>query len=379
MDYTHHPLAYKLRKALRYTRLYGPQRTWNKVKSQYRMNRRPADLPAQPSPPRQGGHVGILGCGNFAYSNIAYYLRRNYGNVVRGAMDLDLSHAAALYADFGARYYTDDAERVLADPEIDLVYIASNHASHAPYAVAALNAGKAVHVEKPHCVDEPQLRELCRAMNDSGRPVSLGFNRPHSAFGRHIRRHLAAESGAAMMSWFIAGHAIDPDHWYFHEREGGRVLGNLCHWTDFVYQMVAPEDRFPIVITPTRSQRSDCDIAVTYLFGDGTIAAITFSAKGHTFEGVRERFAAHRGNTLIALDDFHSLQVEVNEVKKVRKPAFRDHGHERRIKSSYEMVRPGSAGEPVDYVWETGLLFLKTKQALEERRELTVERFAMSF
>jgi predicted dehydrogenase len=379
MDYTRHPLVYKLRKTLRYTRLYGPRRTWNKVKGQYRMNRPPATLPAQPSPPSRGGHVGILGCGNFAYSNIAYYLTRNYGNVLRGVMDVDLTHAAAVYSDFGARYYTDAAERLLGDPEIDLVFVASNHASHAPYGVAALAAGKAVHVEKPHCVDEPQLRELCRAMQQSGRPLSIGFNRPYSALGRQIRHHLAAESGAAMMSWFIAGHAIEPGHWYFDEREGGRVLGNLCHWTDFVYQMVPAADRFPIVITPTRAERSDCDIAVTYLFGDGTIAAITFSAKGHTFEGVRERFAAHRGNTLIALDDFHTLQVEISEIKKVHRPAFRDHGHEHRIKTSYEMVRPGSAGESVEYVWETGLLFLKTKQALDERREVTVEAFETSF
>ena len=107
-----------------------------------------------------------------------------------------------------------------------------------------------------------------------------------------------------MYAWFVAGHAIDPDHWYFKPEEGGRVLGNLCHWTDFVYQMVPPQNRYPIKITPTRWEKSDCDIAVTYLFGDGTVAAITFSAKGHTFEGVRERFSAHRGDVLISLDDF---------------------------------------------------------------------------
>ena len=30
-----------------------------------------------------------------------------------------------------------------------------------------------------------------------------------------------------MISWFIAGHNIDSDHWYFNPKEGGRVLGNL--------------------------------------------------------------------------------------------------------------------------------------------------------
>ena len=87
-----------------------------------------------------------------------------------------------------------------------------------------------------------------------------------------------------MINWFVAGHEIDPSHWYFHEKEGGRVLGNLCHWTDFTYQMIDEKNRYPIKIIPTRSEKADCDISVSYVFGDGSIASITFSAKGHTFE-----------------------------------------------------------------------------------------------
>ena len=67
-----------------------------------------------------------------------------------------------------------------------------------------------------------------------------------------------------MFNWFIAGNEISPEHWYFKEEEGGRVLGNLCHWTDFVLQLVAPEDRYPLTTTPTRGKKSDCDIAVPF-------------------------------------------------------------------------------------------------------------------
>ena len=155
-----------------------------------------------------------------------------------------------------------------------------------------------------------QLDRLCRAMEESNGRVALGFDRPRSRFGREVSRALASQSSPAMSTWLIAGHEIKPDHWYFAEAEGGRVFGNLCHWTNFVYQMVPPEARFPVTIEPTRARQSDCDIALTLRFGDGTIAAITFSAKGHTFEGVRERFAAQRGNVLIWLDDFQTLRID---------------------------------------------------------------------
>lgn len=375
MDYTSRALGWKLRKVRRYVGLYGFNRTWMKVRAQRHMNRRYAALPENPGPSRPGGHVAIVGCGQFGYSTIAYYLRRNYGRVLRACMDIDIHRAASLCETYDLRYYTDDVGQIMADPEIDLVYVASNHATHADYAIAALRAGKAVHIEKPHAVSEDQLRRLCDAMEETGGKVSLGFNRPESRFGELIREALFAEEGAAMFNWFIAGHRIDPDHWYFAEKEGGRILGNFCHWTDFVYQMVPAEDRFPIVIEPTQASQTDNDIAVTFKFGDGTIAALTFSVKGYTFEGVRERFAAHKGNLLVSMDDFKTLTLEVVENKKTYRPRHRDHGHELRVRHSYEMVAPGGTGSSVDYVWETGELVLKTREAFENRQRLVVTAF----
>ena len=43
-------------------------------------------------------------------------------------------------------------------------------------------------------------------------------------------------------------------------REGGRVLGNLCHWTDFVLRLV-PTDTYPIRITPTAARDGRIGIA----------------------------------------------------------------------------------------------------------------------
>ncbi len=43
------------------------------------------------------------------------------------------------------------------------------------------------------------------------------------------------------------------------------------------------------------------------------------------------------------------------------------------------MVCPGVGGEAVAYVWESGLLALRTREALEDRREIVVESFDRSF
>jgi predicted dehydrogenase len=228
-------------------------------------------------------------------------------------------------------------------------------------------------VEKPHAVSFEQLETLCEAMQRSTGRLTLGFNRPESELGRAIHRALTNESGPLMLNWFIAGHEIEPDHWYYLPEEGGRVLGNLCHWTDFVLRMVPEERRYPIEIHPTRADRSDCDIAVSYIFGDGSIAAITFSAKGHAFEGVRERLSAHRGDVVVTLDDFRTLSIQRRERKRTRRLRYRDHGHERSILNSYMQTQGVTSSASVKYVWETGELFLRTKQALEDQQPDTLE------
>lgn len=372
MDYTKQSLVFQARKALRYTRIYGPRFTLIKVLGHRRRIKSWRDVPdrdqAAGTSKHAGKHVGIIGCGFHGYALVAYFLQRNFGPVVRAAMDIDREPAASLFDRYNLAYHTTDADELLSDPDIDLVYVASNHASHADYAVAALQAGKSVHIEKPHVVNLEQLERLCRAMEGSRGRVNLGFNRPQSSFGRRMRQALDRETGSAMYSFFVVGQPQAADHWYADAREGGRVFGNLCHWTDFAYWLVPEQARYPIRVIPARGNASDVNVALTLVFGDGTIAAITFSALGETFEGVRETLHAQRGDTLVTVVDFERLTVERGAEKRTYRNRFRDSGHEAAVCNSYRMSEVGGAGyqgADARYVWETGELFIAARRALE--------------
>lgn len=376
-DYTARPLSFKIKKALRYTRMYGPRRTLSIIRGQFNMKRTYASPPAI-SPARSSDkHVGVIGCGIFGFGVLGYFLTKNHGKIIRGALDHNVDRAASFHQRYGLDYYTTNPDELLDDPAIDLIFIASNHNSHADYAIRALERGKAVHIEKPHVVTESQLRMLCAAMVRTGGKVRLGYNRTRSPLGRLIHERLAAQTGTAMMNWSVAGAPLPPDHWYYKPEEGGRVVGNLCHYIDFIYQMAPPEKRFPIVIQSTKFDRPDENIAATLLFGDGSLGVMTFSTKGEPFEGDKERFSAHRSDCLIAMDDFNRLVIEEGSSKRIIQPFFRDHGHDANMRESYAMVRPKAdpgPGADVSYVWETGLVMLKTKEALDKGEAVTVER-----
>lgn len=377
MHYGAQPLNFKIKKVLRYCRMYGLSRTYVKVQAFRHTARRFERFPLSTCHLSSTHAVGLIGCGNYAFSNIAYYLAKYRGHVIGGCMDTDLHRAASLSRYYRVPFYTTNAAELIEHPQIRLLYVASNHASHAEYAIQALEEGKDVYIEKPHVVHDDQLRRLVQTMERSPGRVYLGFNRPGSRFGRIIRNHLQKEDGTAVFNWFVAGHAIDPDHWYFQPQEGGRVLGNLCHWTDFLLSF-AGQTAFPVEIRPTRAARSDVDIAVTYTFGDGSIGVISFSAKGHTFEGVRERFCAHKGNCLLVMDDFCRMTVEVVDRKRHYRSLYRDHGHRDNILGAFDNAigqQTYDRATRLAYTTNTALLFLRTRESLERNTALTVHAY----
>lgn len=112
-------------------------------------------------------NVAILGCGRIAH-HMAQTLHdmagdERYSTLIRpyAVATRDDAPRAERFAD---RYGFDRAygsyESMLADPEVDLVYVATPHAMHARHAIACMMAGKNVLVEKSFTANEEQARKV---------------------------------------------------------------------------------------------------------------------------------------------------------------------------------------------------------------------------
>lgn len=381
-DYTQQPLSAKIKKTIRYVKIYGLMRTLIKIKGQYHIRSNlgfdgsrwvnPQFKEVSPA----SRFVAIVGCGNFAYSNIAYYLSKTNKNFLLYAYDVEKCRARSLCKSYGGAYAICDWREILKDPQVKIVFIASNHASHAEYAVEFIKAGKHVHIEKPHVVSDEQLDRLIDAMKSNPKSkVFLGFNRPRSSHFEVLSSYAAREVGPLMINWFIAGHEISENHWYFDKKEGGRVLGNLCHWTDLTLRLVTIHKAFPCTIVSATPVGAKSDFVVSVMFEDRSCATITFSAKGHTFEGVREVLNLHKGNLLANLSDFHILTLDILD-KKIRRCLFyRDHGHSRNIVNSYIGADNDTVvGEDLEHVSATAKLFLAIRHSIESGEIVKIPR-----
>jgi predicted dehydrogenase len=96
--------------------------------------------------------------------------------------DLDREKAGALAKSYDARA-VGSPEEALADPEIDAIIVSTSNHALAPIALAAVQAGKHVLVEKPGAIASKELAEIESTAPVTGSLVRIGYNhRFHPAF-----------------------------------------------------------------------------------------------------------------------------------------------------------------------------------------------------
>ncbi len=118
---------------------------------------------------------GFIGAGQIAESAAAAVNSHPNASVV-AIQDLNAQRVAELCkAQSIAKGYATAAE-LLADPEVDAVYIAVPNKFHAPLAIQALEAGKHVLLEKPFAMNSAEAKQVAEAACKAGKVFTLGMN-----------------------------------------------------------------------------------------------------------------------------------------------------------------------------------------------------------
>ncbi|KVZ18811.1 Gfo/Idh/MocA family protein [Burkholderia stagnalis] len=111
--------------------------------------------------------------------------------------------------------------------DVDAIYIATLHDSHAHYAQAALAAGKAVLCEKPATLNAAQLDAVLRAARDAGRLFMEAMKPPFFPLYRKLRAHLRDDpiGEIRLVRAGCASSGVPGDHPVYRlEQAGGALL-----------------------------------------------------------------------------------------------------------------------------------------------------------
>lgn len=135
--------------------------------------------------------VGVVGCGYWGPNFIRNFQKLEGAEMVAAA-DLDRGKLQAVGRQLPHVRLEEDAERILRDPGIDAVVIATPAATHHRLAAAALEAGKHVLVTKPLAPSSREVEDLIRRAEAAGRVLMVDHTFIYTGAVRMIRDLVAA-------------------------------------------------------------------------------------------------------------------------------------------------------------------------------------------
>src|SRR6185503_17751350 len=103
--------------------------------------------------------LAVVGCGNWGKNLVRTY-QQLLGQRLRYACDLNEEKRNKIGREFPSLTTTGDYQKVLNDPQVQALAIATTANTHYELAKAALNAGKHVYVEKPITLKVEHAQEL---------------------------------------------------------------------------------------------------------------------------------------------------------------------------------------------------------------------------
>ena len=287
--------------------------------------------PTIPASPPTSIKLSILGAGNFASAVMLPALKGvKHIELVGIASGSGLSAAHAAQK-FGFRYAAESLEQILADPEVNTVAILTRHDLHASQALASLKAGLHVFVEKPLALNPDQLSEIREVLESSGKSLLMtGFNRRFAPLAQEMVAFLNDRSEPLAASYRVNAGFIPLTHW-LHDPEigGGRIIGEGCHFVDFLTFLVGEP---PISVTahglPDSGRYREDNVVLTFTYPDGSVGTLSYLANGDK-AFPKERIEVFSGGRVAVLDDFRSLEMAHHGRRRTFRSRLRqDKGHQ---------------------------------------------------
>jgi predicted dehydrogenase/threonine dehydrogenase-like Zn-dependent dehydrogenase len=299
--------------------------------------------------PRSRARISFVGAGAFARSVLLPWLTHAGVDLREVVAATGLSARSA--ADrFGFATCSTSPEAIWRDGDCDAVVIATRHDSHAQLTIAALEAGKAVFVEKPLCITEAELDRIARvmeALRAAGQSpfVMVGFNRRFAPTVKAVRRAIVGAPLSIM--YRVNAGRLPPESWIARRQEGGgRVVGEVCHFVDLCAHLA---DSPVAEVCATRSAAGPDDVMVSLRMVNGSMATVAYLIDGDRAAS-KERIEVFGGGRLGTIDDFRRARVSGTGqiVRHGRMLARQDKGHAAEMAAFVRSVTSG-ADSPVSW------------------------------
>lgn len=192
--------------------------------------------------------IGVLGCGPISQAAHFEACRKAHNAELYAICDLSEELLTKMASIHTPKITYLDYDRMLADPEVEAVIIATADQFHVAMASKAIAAGKHVLVEKPLGVNIEECEGLCEQVQATGLLFQVGT----------MKRF---DPGIAFASQFI-------------KEEVGQILALKAWYCDSTYRYIETDNLQPIIVTSSQARRPEGDPKADkrryYLLGHGS-------------------------------------------------------------------------------------------------------------
>jgi predicted dehydrogenase/threonine dehydrogenase-like Zn-dependent dehydrogenase len=269
-------------------------------------------------------NIGFIGAGSYAQGNLLPNIpKKNSDIVCKGVLTNTGTTSKRVAERFGFEFCTSNEKDILENPDINTLFIATRHESHAEYVLKGLQAGKHIFVEKPLCLTPAELEQIIEATviaseakQPAGTPSSVpsthpqllvGFNRRFSSLSSQLKKQMG--SGSMSMIYRVnAGH-IPGDTWIQDmEIGGGRIIGEACHFIDYLTWLNGslPVSVYATALPDAGGHNDTVNISIT--FANGSAGVVAYYANGPKSMPKEYIEVFHNGSSGV-INNFKELRV----------------------------------------------------------------------
>lgn len=320
--------------------------------------------------------ISFIGAGSYAMGNLLPNIPVSNEVALRGVMTSSGTSARTVAEKFGFEYCASGEADIFEAEDTNTVFVATRHDTHAIYVKHALTSEKHVFVEKPLCMTKDELEEITAAYQGlikekNSRILMVGFNRRFAPLAEQMKAALG--SGVMSMLYRINAGSIPADTWIQDaEMGGGRIIGEVCHFVDFMTYLNGSLPRKVHAVAMNDPANLDDTLNISLSFENGSIGTISYFANGSK-SLAKEYVEAYRGGRTAVLTDFRELKIYGKGKPSRKKLLNQDKGQKVMVHAFLEAAK-GNTEAPIAFAetWAATMTSFRILESLKTGEAVSV-------
>ena len=258
--------------------------------------------------------VGVIGAGNYCSRFILPQVQKDKFFSLKSLSSSQGISSSFFSKKFNIESSTTNNDKILRNDDIKYVFIVSPHNLHSSQIITALKNKKKIFVEKPLAINIDQLsnikesyKELIKQGNENF--LMMGYNRRYSILSEIAKKNLEHLGQPCAINYNINSGFIDNKSW-IQDKDigGGRVIGEICHFIDFIKFITKSKILSYDVKYISENKKISDNLMIQFKLSDNSIANINYFSNG-SGSFPKENIDIYTSGIIMSIKNFKKIEI----------------------------------------------------------------------